>query len=361
VIDEAPGPPAAAVPEFRLRPIEPSDGPAIDTLMRAEAQTTSMSITTHYHVDLYPALLAQHPTLYGVVATAPGADGLVGVATAFTDQVRIGGRTYPSAHLENLKVRHEFRRQGLGRRLAAWRIAEADRRFGGDGVIATGIEISNAASIATARSWSTQVLGPVRVVIASTRTKSPPSGGVSVRPMEDGDVEAVVEGVNAFHEPFDLYPPQTAATLAAQLAPTPLGGPIRQYRVAVDGGGSIVAGSMVNERFKLMADHVERVPRPLELLNKVARMLPQDGVIRQVELSLAWHAPGRADAARDLWDAIRYEWRDRASVVACVLDPRGSLFEAFHVGFSVVPKVQLMIPVRSPVAVDPSRLVYSWR
>jgi predicted N-acetyltransferase YhbS len=359
VIDEAPASPAAT--EFHLRPIEPSDGPAIDALIRAEAQTTSMSITTHYHVDLYPALLAQHPTLYGVVATATGTDGLVGVATAFTDQVRIGGRTYPSAHLENLKVRHEFRRQGLGRRLAAWRIAEADRRFGGEGVIATGIEISNAASIATARSWSTQILGPVRVVIASTRSKTPSAGVVAIRPLEDRDVESVVDGVNAFHESFDLYSPQTAASLAEQLAPTPLGEPIRQYRVAVDAGGSIVAGALVNERFKLMADHVERVPRPLELLNKVARMLPQDGVIRQVELSLAWHAPGRTDAARRLWDAIRHEWRDRASLVACVLDPRGSLFEAFHVGFSVVPKVELMIPVRSPVAVGPGRLVYSWR
>ena len=201
----------------------------------------------------------------------------------------------------------------------------------------------------------------MRVVIASTRSKAPPSGGVSVRPLEDRDVEAVVEGVNAFHESFDLYPPQTAASLAAQLGPTPLGEPIRQYRVAVDAGGAIVAGALVNERFKLMADHVQQVPRPLELLNKVARLFPPDGVIRQIELFLAWHAPGRTDAARQLWEAIRYEWRDRATHVACVTDPRGSLFEAFHVGFSLVPKIQLMIPVRSPVPVDPNRLVYYWR
>jgi len=44
-----------------------------------------------------------------------------------------------------------------------------------------------------------------------------------------------------------------------------------------------------------------------------------------------------------------------------VTDPRGSLFEAFHVGFSLVPKIQLMIPVRSPVPVDPNQLVYYWR
>ena len=110
-----------------------------------------------------------------------------------------------------------------------------------------------------------------------------------------------------------------------------------------------------------MADHVQQVPRPLELLNKVARVFPKDGVIRQIELTLAWHAPGRIDAARQLWEAIRYEWRDRATHVACVTDPRGSLFEAFHVGFSLVPKIQLMIPVRSPVPIDQDRLVYYWR
>ena len=347
--------------EFLLRLIEPSDGPAIDTLMRNEALATSLAISTHYHVDVYQALMSQHPTLFGVVATAPGADGLAGVATAFTDQVRIGGQAYPSAHLENLKVRHEFRRQGLGRRLAEWRIAEADRRFGGEGVIATEIEASNTASLATARSWSTQVVGPVQFVIAPTLMKPPKPTGVVVRPLEDRDVEAVVEGVNAFHESFDLYPPQTAASLTAQQAPTPLGEPIRQYRVAVDPEGSIVAGALVNERFKLMADHVEQVPRPLELLNKVARVFPEDGVIRQIELTLAWHARDRMAAARQLWEAVRYEWRDRATHVACETDPRGSLFGAFHVGFTLIPKIQLMIPVRSPVPVDPKRLVYYWR
>ncbi len=128
--------------DFILRPMEPSDGPAIDLLMRTEAQTTSMSMTTHYRHDVYQALLAQHPTLYGVVAEAPGHTGIVGMATAFTDEVSIGGRVMPSAHLENLKVHHDVRRQGLGSRLAAWRIDEAQRRFGGEGVITTGVEIT---------------------------------------------------------------------------------------------------------------------------------------------------------------------------------------------------------------------------
>src|SRR5437867_12213861 len=106
---------AVAMPDdvggFRLRPMEPSDGPAIDVLMRNEAQTPAVALTTHYKHDIYQSFLAQHPTLYGVVATTQATEGLVGVATAFTDEVNLGGRSYLSAHLENLKVRHDVRRQ----------------------------------------------------------------------------------------------------------------------------------------------------------------------------------------------------------------------------------------------------------
>src|SRR5215208_6809209 len=129
--------------DFTLRPMEPTDGPAIDALMRLEGRTTSVSISTHYRHNIHDSLKAQHPTLFGVVAESAGTAGLVGVATAFLDNVSIGGHVYPCAHLENLKVHHEVRRQGLGARLAAWRIDEAKRRFGGEGVVTAGIEASN--------------------------------------------------------------------------------------------------------------------------------------------------------------------------------------------------------------------------
>lgn len=347
--------------DFSLRPMEPTDGPEIDALMRNEAHTSAISLTTHYVGDIYEAFLAQHPTLYGVVATSPGIDGLVGVATAFIDDVTVGGRSYPCARLENLKVRDDFRRQGVGARLAHWRIDEARRRFGGEGIISTGIEAGNAASLATARRWSTQLLGPVRVVIARVATQPPKATGVRIRTLAGDDIDAVVTAVNAFHEGYDLYPRQTASGVAALLAPTSLGEPIRQYRVAVTGDGAIVAGAAVTERFKLMVDHVDSIPLPLELLSRVVPIFPPERVIRTIELSLAWHAAGQEQAGRQLWDDIRYEWRDRATHVAGIADPRGSLIEAFHVGRTLIPRVQLMIPVQSPVPLDPARLAYLWR
>jgi hypothetical protein len=89
--------------EFTLRPMVSTDGPAIDALIREEAQTTSISMTTSYRHDVYQSLLAQHPSLFGVVAEAPGVDGLAGFATAFVDGVTVAGRPYPTAHLENLR------------------------------------------------------------------------------------------------------------------------------------------------------------------------------------------------------------------------------------------------------------------
>ena len=347
--------------DFTLRPMDPSDGPAIDALMRHEAQTTSVGMTTHYRHDLYAALVAQHPSLSGVVAESTASDGLVGMATAYFDEVNIGDRIFPCAHLENLKVHHDVRRQGLGSRLAAWRIDEAHRRFGDDGVVTAGIEATNSASLATARRWSTHLLGPARLVIARTTSKPSPSHGVEVRPMTEGDIDTVLARLDTFYAGYDLVPRHTPAAFAALLAATGLGEPIRAYRVAEASDGTLIAGAIITERFKLLADHLDSVPLPIAILGRVTGLIPSDRMIRSIEISLAWHAPGHVDALRTVWDAIRFEWHGRANTVVGLADPRGSLIEAFHVGRSFAPRVELMAPVQSPVPLNPNRLLYLWR
>lgn len=346
---------------FTLRPMDASDGPGLDALMRGEPQNGSFALSTHYQHDIVRSLLAQHPTLFGVVAESGPGDGLVGMATAFTTAVTVGGSVLPAATLENLKVRHDVRRQGLGARLAAWRIEEAERRFGGDGVIRAGIEARNTASLATAGHWATQLLGPVRVVIETVGGGAIRVDDLDVRPIEDDDVDAVVHAVNAYHAGHELFPRQTAETLVESLAPTPLDGPIRQYRVAVDGSGTIVAGARIMERYRLMTDHLDRVPTPLALLSRVVPVIPRDRVIRAIELDLVWHAPGRATAVRGLLDAIRFEWRNRATNLSAVVDPRGPLAAAIGSGSWLSPRVRLMVAVRSPVHIDPDRPLYMWR
>ncbi len=347
--------------DFDLRPIEPADGPGIGLLLRTEAQTTAFAISTRYQHDVVGSMRAQHPTFFGVVATRSGIDGLVGMGTAFTDRVQVGDRVLPSTHLENLKVRHDVRRQGLGRRIAEWRIAEAERRHGHDGVISTGIDATNVASLATARHWAGQLLGPLRVVIAKTKASPAAGHDIHVRPAETGDLEAVAEGVNAFYREHTLYPPQTPDGLAAALEPTDPGGCLRQYRIAVTRDGSIVAGACVTQRFELMTDHLERIPPPMALLGKILPIVPPGGVVRTIEVTLGWFRPGHEAAGRAVWSAIRSEWSDRASHAGAIVDPRGLLAGVFRVGPTLQPKVRLMVPVRSPVPVDEARPIYLWR
>jgi predicted N-acetyltransferase YhbS len=349
--------------DFELRPMEPRDGPAIDELMRSEVPTTAVALTTHYLHDVYQSMLAQNSSLFGVVATSAASDGLVGVATAFTDDVLVDDRPSMAAHLMNLKVHHDVRQQGLGTRLAQWRIDEARRRFGArGGIVTTGIDATNAASLATARHWATQMLGPVRVVIARVSSEPPRLRGLVVRSLDDAEVEVVAAGATKFYDRFQLAPTQTPSTLASILAaPDPQVGAFRHYRVAAMSDATIVAGGMVTERFKLMEDHLDRIPRALELLGRIVPVFPPDRVIKSIEVGLAWHAPGRVDALRDLWDAIRYEWHDRATHVVAQADPRSSLIVGLHVGPTIVPRVQLMIPVQSPDPIDETRPVCLWR
>ena len=283
------------------------------------------------------------------------------MATAYIDEVQVEGDTYPCAHLENLKVRTDVRRHGLGRKLAEWRIGEARRRFGDAGVIVAGVEQTNAASLATAGKWASQVLGPLRIVVGRTTRRRPNLGSLQVREIEDGDLEAVVAGTNAFHADANLFPRLTPERLRVLLEPMDPGGRFRRYHVAVAKDGSIVAGAFVTERFKLLTDRIERLPKTLALVAKVIPVLPPDGVIRTAEVSLAWHAPGRLEAGRRLWEAIRHELHGNATHVGVVVDPKSAMAAMCRVGPSLGPRLRLMVPVRSPVPLSKSRPVCLWR
>ena len=134
--------------------------------------------------------------------------------------------------------------------------------------------------------------------------------------------------------------------------------PIRRYRVVETPDGALVGGACVTERFELAEDQIERIPPVLSVLVTVLRLVPPDRIVRSAEVTLAWHAPGRLDVGRLLWNAIRYEWSDRATHIAGNADARGPLAEMFRADRMPGPRVRLVAPIYSPTPIDESRPVY---
>ena len=139
--------------------------------------------------------------------------------------------------------------------------------------------------------------------------------------MTGADVEAVVAGVNRYLEGHQLYPRQTASTLDRLSRsdidrcdpPVPRRRGCGRHDPRRHGGHGTVQDHG--------GPHRARAPAA-GIAGSVVPVIPPGGVLKTAELSLLWHAPGRLDAGRFLWDAIRYEWRDQATHFAGEADHR---------------------------------------
>lgn len=328
---------------FTLRPMQPEDGPALAHLMETDPETPGMSMTTRFLVDPYQAWKALKPDSVGVVAEMPGVDGLVGAATVSFEDVQFEGRVLPGASLENLKVHHEHRGQGIGAALAQWRVDKARERFGDEGVISTGTSTENLASLATMKKWCKQFVGPIKVSPRGPRFDPPESpAGIVFRAIEPRDVSQVIEKANRFYADFNLY-----ATLSAEKLNTLLE-TVYHYHVAADSSGQIVAGALISTRGQLMVDEFRNVPPEME------GRIPPDHRLRLLEMAYLWFE--QPSIAQALWEHIAWEFRDRANALSVNFDPRSPLAAAFPVDFMPM-QLKVMVAVNGPALMDEQKWV----
>lgn len=339
--------------KFTLREMQPSDGLDVHRLMENDPPISGMSMTTHFLVDPYQAWQALKPTMIGVVAQAVDSDELVGTATVNFDHMQFDGQVLPVALLENLKVHHAYRGQGLGTKLAQWRIEKARERFGDNVAILTGTTSDNAASLATMNKWAKQFLGPILLAPRATRTKPPtPLKGVTVRPAEMGDFAEIADKSNRFYAPYNAYTPFSAETIEKMLQITPQ---VYYYRIAVDASGKIVAGAMISDRPRLMVDEFHNVPLPLRLVNTVAHIFPADNVLRAMEVVYMWF--DQLSAAKYLWEYLRWEFRDRANNMAQAIDPRSPLMDVVALKLWHQPRIEIRVAIQAPIVIDTDKWI----
>jgi GNAT superfamily N-acetyltransferase len=268
------------------------------------------------------------------------------------------GAIRPSAYLYSLSVHPGYRRRGLASRLTAWLVGTARERYGNDVVIYAGTQPGNVASQRTMQSWATQRFDRVVAVVNKPRGKAPrPPSGLVARTAEEHDLEETATRRNRFHEEYNLYPPESAASISAWRAYSPFGFQFREYHVVVDPRGNLLAGAGFVEEGLLLSAQVVSVAAPLRLANVVLRIVPRDGVMKRVVVDGLWFADDRPDAATFLWEWMRWLAKDRASIVMVFFDVRNPLAGFIRMP-RWIPSPPGTLAVAGPVPMREDRLIY---
>ena len=344
---------------FSLRELGPQDGRAYAAVLAASPDTGSIGSAVRFEIDPYQALISLHKDTVGVVAETVGTNGFVGSGLIRFGQCQWEGELRSSALLNTLVVHPAYRRKGLASQLARWRAEFTRRRQGEGGVMWAIIQRNNTGSERTARKWASQFLAS-RLTFVPLRMRSVPpprAKHFDVRPTRLEDLDTVVEQLNRYYREYNFYSPETPSSLAAWLEETPFDSPFRHYRIATNKAGSILAGIGLAENYRLRTTLITHLPVGLRILNLIFHVVPPNGELREIALSRLWYAPGQLEAARQLVETIRWEWRERGTSLLLYADVRSEVMRLLG-GKERIGSGLASIAVRAPVPCTESRLCY---
>ena len=344
--------------KFILRELQPSDSLALTNLLTE----FDGDMTTRFQIDPYNAII--YGTEYrtkGVVVEIAGYDGFVGMGTVRFGRVQFNGSALPFAFLDGLKVRKEFRGNGLGFQIASWRIQQARNEFGDDCVIGTGMLHDNHASHAVASKWCREFAESafdVRLVPMLTR-KPKPLAGITVREIEPGEYEEFAIKQNAFYKNHNLYAPSDPTSIAHALGVSAGGKKPYRFFVAVDSQGNLLAGAQTWARGIMKSDTINNPPPPLRILNKVLHLLPPDFTVRDVTVNGFWHEAGQLEVAQFMWEMLRWECREQGTTLAASFDSRDPAMNVATLKPWHQPRPKITIAIHAPTAINRDQLLFS--
>ncbi|MBM3471437.1 MAG: GNAT family N-acetyltransferase [Armatimonadetes bacterium] len=299
-----------------LRPVGSSDEPALTALIKASPDTGLITMGALFHPDAYTVYARQARRLGGLVASAPGEEGLAGAGFFSLRKLAFEGQIRPAAYLFSLVVHPGWRRQGIGRRLVRELMAAARDQIGPDGVLYAHIQSNNTGSLRIFETLFDRMAGPIDFGGPPMRRrpmKRRPD--VIVRPANHKELPLIAEGLNQFYADYDLFPPETEESLKDWLDDE-----LHHYHVAADAHGQVLAGIGVFDEPALRETEILDMPVPLKLLNRLVGLVPRDGVLRRLVTSRVWFRPGYLAAAQCLWQTLRFELREKGNMLGVGYD-----------------------------------------
>ena len=344
-------------PKITLRPIQPSDSPALTKLITEFGG----DLTTRFLVDPYQAIcFGTEYRTEGVAVECSDVRGFIGMGTVRFGKAQFNGEVLPFAFLDGLKVHQDFRGQGLGFQIANWRIQQAREAFGNECVIATGMLHDNHASHAVAAKWCREFAeSAINAIVMPTRRWQPKSlPGITVRDMEKEEYEEFASKQNAFYKNYNFYPPCDLNSIANARDVSVSGIEPYRYFAAIDKNGSLLAGAQTWARGVLKSDTINDPPPPLRMLNRVIHLLPSDFIIRDINVNGLWYEPGELQAAKLLWETIRWECKDQGTTIAAAIDPRDPILQVITLRPWHQPRPKITLAIHGPSPIDRDKLLF---
>jgi predicted N-acetyltransferase YhbS len=344
--------------KFNLRAMQPSDSNAVANLITE----FDGDMTTRFLLDAYTTITSgtENPTL-GVVVECAGYDGFVGMGTVRFNKVQYNGEIVPHAFLDGLKVHKDFRGQGLGYKIAKWRIQQAKETYGDKCVIATGMLQENLASYAVAKKWCREFVEPAfDVLIVPTRRQPPKNlAGIIMREIEPKEYEEFAAKQNRFYQHYNLYPVSDANSITNARNISAEGRKPYRFFAATDSHGNLLAGAQTWARGILKSDTINNPPAPLRILNSVMHLLPSDFTIRDIAVSGLWYEPDQIHVAQFLWEMLRWESREQGTTIVASFDPRDPTRQVVLLRPWNQPRPKITIAIHGQDAINREKLLFA--
>jgi hypothetical protein len=340
--------------KIKCRPIEPEDGPGLDALISYNPSSGSISFSYDYQADILEVNKAFANDLHGIVATI---DSTI-IAMVFGDRLEVQweGEIYPAAYISNMRVQSEHRRKHIARGMSEYGIQYAEDILGSDSVYYSAVPAGNI-SMGLSKAFQFTATSPIQGGIVPMRS-SPPKNipDLTVRKANRDDLSQIAEGMNAFYREHNLWSPVSPEFLQDFLDVEVAGVQPNQLYV-VTRNDQVLGGLSLSDRTNLVRMKLVNVPGYVSALGALLRVLPKSGILRALTIRRVWFSAGELEAARFLWQSLRFKLRDQGDSLGIAYDPRDRLAEVFQVPFWL-PMFKAYYFVKAGAPIDPDRRIY---
>ena len=338
--------------EYRL--VKTEDSPELESLINATADSGNIGFTDDYQADLLEVHRELAEEFHGAVAVLESK--IVGMVFGEVRWVQCSDKVVPGVYISHLRVHPEYRRLGIARGLSDWALEYITDLLRSDTVLYSAIMDGNV-SLKLADQYGFKATKPIQGGIVPM-SKRPPAllPGVEVRPAERNELSAIVEGMNAFYREHNLWIPVSVDTLDDFLRQEVGEVKPNQLYVAVR-DGEILAGLSLSNRTELVRMRLARASWAVRTLGSRLGVLPESGILDALTVRRVWFKEGELEAARYLWESLRYELREQGNSMGVAYDPRDRLAEVFQIPFWL-PMFKGRYLVRTSDSLEPERLIY---